>query len=109
MNPADAAPPPAERGATPRPARLVVSILRPLAAMARLLHLNGRSAVIAVPYLWLFVFFLIPFVIVLKISLAEAMIAQPPFSSLLSWAEDGYLTIKLNVSNYLFLLEDNLY
>ena len=33
--------------------------------------LRGRTAVIGVPYLWLLVFFLLPFVIVLKISISE--------------------------------------
>ena len=32
---------------------------------------SGRSAVIGVPYLWLLVFFLFPFVIVFKISVSE--------------------------------------
>ncbi len=73
------------------------------------LGLSGRGLVIAVPYLWLLVFFLIPFVIVLKISLADQLIAQPPYSSLLEMTEKGYLTLKLNLNNYKFLIEDALY
>ena len=38
----------------------------------------GRRAVILVPYLWLAIFFLAPFVIVLKISLSQSVLAQPP-------------------------------
>jgi putrescine transport system permease protein len=38
-----------------------------------------RSVVIGVPYLWLAVFFLLPFLIVVKISLSETAIAQPPY------------------------------
>ena len=64
---------------------------------------------IAVPYAWLAVFFLIPFVIVLKLSFADQLIAQPPYSSLLEMTEKGYLTLKLNLNNYKFLIEDALY
>lgn len=38
---------------------------------------TGRHAVIGVPFLWLFLFFLLPFAIVLKISFAEADVAIP--------------------------------
>jgi putrescine transport system permease protein len=70
---------------------------------------SGRSMVIAVPYLWLMLFFLIPFAIVLKISFADQVIAQPPYTSLLGWVDGKFLTIKLNVNNFLFLVNDNLY
>ena len=41
---------------------------------------RGRTAVIGMPYLWLLVFFLLPFAIILKISLADPIIARPPFT-----------------------------
>lgn len=59
----------------------------------------------AVPYLWLLVFFLLPFVIILKISLADPLIAQPPYTPLLD--TDGGLRATLD--NYWFLLTDKLY
>jgi putrescine transport system permease protein len=71
--------------------------------------ISGRSVVIAVPWLWLLFFFLIPFVIVLKISFADTQLAVPPYTPLFSWAEDHYLQIRLNMGNYLFLLSDSLY
>ena len=73
--------------------------------------LRGRTAVIAVPYLWLLLFFLVPFVIVLKISFSEAQIAMPPYQPLLHWAGDGLADIRLNVNpgNYVYLFEDSLY
>jgi len=49
----------------------------------RLLHSlqhNWKSVVVFIPYFWLLLFFLAPFFIVLKISLAEPAIASPPFS-----------------------------
>ncbi|MBI4692391.1 MAG: ABC transporter permease subunit [Gammaproteobacteria bacterium] len=71
--------------------------------------ISGRGAVVLVPYAWLLLFFAIPFVIVLKISLADQVIAQPPYTALVQWTEDTYLQIKLNLGNYLFLVQDALY
>src|SRR5690625_774503 len=67
--------------------------------------LSGRGLVTAVPYVWLLLFFLLPFAIVLKISLAVPVIAQPPFTPL--FGPDGSLQATLD--NYRFLLEDHLY
>jgi len=69
----------------------------------------GRTAVIAVPYLWLLLFFIVPFVIVLKIAFSETQIALPPYQPLLHWTQERVLEIKLNIGNFLFLLEDDLY
>ncbi len=49
--------------------------------------LSGRLAVIAIPYVWLLLFFLLPFIFVLKISLAEPIMARPPYTSRLHWAD----------------------
>lgn len=68
----------------------------------------GRRVVIAFPLVWLTLFFLLPFALVLKISLSEAAIAIPPYGPLLDYA-DQTLHIFLNVGNYLFLLSDSLY
>ena len=73
------------------------------------LGLDGRSVVTAVPYLWLLLFFLIPFVIVLKISFSTSQIAMPPYEPLLHWAGDKVMQIKLNLGNFAFLVEDDLY
>ena len=56
-----------------------------------------RRLIVAVPYLWLFVFFALPFLIILKISLADPVMAQPPFSQTAS------------ADNFVFLLQDKLY
>jgi putrescine transport system permease protein len=79
--------------------------------MRRLLRLlpNGRTLVTAVPYLWLMLFFLIPFAIVLKISFSSTLIAMPPYEPLLNWTAERVVQIKLNLGNYAFLVEDNLY
>jgi putrescine transport system permease protein len=59
----------------------------------------------ALPYLWLLVFFLAPFAIILKISFADPIIAQPPFTPLL----DDTGAPQVTIDNYVFLLTDKLY
>jgi putrescine transport system permease protein len=69
----------------------------------------GRRLVVAAPYLWLLLFFAIPFVIVFKISFSETRIAMPPYAPLWEWAGEQMLAIKLNLANYAFLFTDDLY
>jgi putrescine transport system permease protein len=71
--------------------------------------ITGRSVVIAVPWLWLLLFFLIPFAIVLKISFAETQLAVPPYTPLVDWVDGQFVQLRLNMGNFLFLLEDSLY
>ena len=56
-------------------------------ALARLLGGGGRgrALVIAGPYLWFTVFFLVPFIVVLMISLSTAVVAIPPYKWLVTW------------------------
>ena len=71
---------------------------------------SGQRLVIAVPYLWLVVFFLLPFLIVLQISFAEYLPnGTPPYAPILRWAEDGPLQLNLLFSSYGDLLHNNLY
>ncbi|MFT0213622.1 ABC transporter permease subunit [Pseudomonas sp. F1_0610] len=70
--------------------------------------LGGRHIVISIPFFWMLLFFLLPFVIVLKISFAEAEVSIPPYTDVFDWAEDK-LTILLNFANYTLLGEDDLY
>ena len=49
----------------------------------------GARFVVLVPYLWLALFFLAPFVIVLKISLSQAALAQPPYLPVLTSPQAG--------------------
>ncbi|MBD9653357.1 MULTISPECIES: ABC transporter permease subunit [unclassified Pseudomonas] len=69
---------------------------------------TGRHVVIGIPFLWLFLFFLLPFIIVLKISFAEADVAIPPYTEIYTWV-DNTLQVVLNLGNYIFLTEDALY
>ena len=65
--------------------------------------------VIAIPMIWLLVFFLIPFAVVFKLSLSEAAIARPPYLPMMTWDEEGILSFVLNIGNYFYLLNDDLY
>lgn len=69
---------------------------------------KGRHFVIGVPFIWLFMFFLLPFIIVLKISFAEAEVSIPPYTDVYTWAENK-ISLVINLSNYIFLSEDDLY
>ncbi len=73
---------------------------------ALLARIGGRTVVIAVPFLFLLVFFLFPFVIVGKISVSEMETVS--FKDVLTWS-DGVLTLALRFSNYVFITEDPLY
>ncbi len=68
--------------------------------------LSGRLAVIAVPYGWLLLFFLLPFLILAKISVSEmeAVTIKDLFSF-----HDGMLILGIKLSNYIFITEDTLY
>tara|TARA_Y100001936_G_scaffold37808_1_gene35914 strand:- start:38 stop:964 length:927 start_codon:yes stop_codon:yes gene_type:complete len=68
-----------------------------------------RYFIVAIPYIWLLLFFLAPFVIVFKISLADPIIAQPPFTPLFNQGSDGGFSIYTTFDNFLYLFQDSLY
>ncbi len=74
---------------------------------------RARWIVVAIPYVWLFVLFLIPFLIVFKISFSLTAVAQPPYTPVLSLA-GGWPGLvdafrEFTIDNYLWLTEDALY
>lgn len=74
----------------------------------------SRKFLIGVPYLWLLILFLVPFLIVLKISLSDYAISIPPYTPTLDiddgwWAGLSELWSKLDFENFVFLTEDDLY
>jgi putrescine transport system permease protein len=80
----------------------------PLQAQSR------RWIVTAIPYLWMVIFFLVPFFIVLKISFSNSEIAQPPYSPVFDFLVDGWDTTldkltSLTTDNYLRLVQDSIY
>jgi putrescine transport system permease protein len=84
---------------------------KPLAA--RLADAFVGRLVIIVPYVWLLVFFLVPFVIVFKISLSTTAIAMPPYTPVFSLGK-GWQALtsafgELSWDNYIWLTQDPLY
>jgi len=71
-----------------------------------------RTAAV-IPYVWLTAFFLVPFLIVLKISLSETVIAQPPYLPVLDlaagWEGLRRFLAGLSFDNYAALGSDRLY
>ncbi len=86
--------------ATPTPAPRAALLRRPAL---------GRALVIAVPMLWLLLFFLVPFFVVGRISVSEPAIARPPYMPLFDRAPDGTLDIIASLDNFRFILQDSLY
>ena len=79
--------------------------------MDRLAHIlkrliTGRAGVIGLPYGWLLLFFLFPFLILAKISVSE--METVTFKDLITY-QDGLLALTLKLGNYVFITEDALY
>ena len=68
----------------------------------------GRKTVIGIPQIWLAAFLLLPFLILLKISLSESDALGVGFNPILSFANDTF-DLKLRVAPYLALVRDKLY
>ena len=68
----------------------------------------GPRLVIGLPFAWLALLFLLPFVVVLNISLSQMNESGIGFKDLVD-TQDGLLVISLRYGNYLFLLSDKLY
>ena len=73
----------------------------------------GARLVVWVPYVWLVVFFLVPFLIVLKISLSQTAIALPPYMPVLDfdrgWSGIRDFVAGLGLDNYATLFSDDIY
>ncbi|QBQ97664.1 ABC transporter permease subunit [Paraburkholderia pallida] len=75
---------------------------------AQRFNLTGRTAVVAGPFFWLLLFFLVPFILVVKISFADQQLGIPPYTELTTFT-DGVWHIALDLSHYAFLFQDSLY
>lgn len=78
----------------------------------RLFARPARFAAIA-PWLWMALFFLVPFGFVLKISLSQTAVAQPPYLPLFDLTQGAAAfkaaVAELSLDNYRLLVSDNLY
>ncbi|MEO5883046.1 MAG: ABC transporter permease subunit [Caldimonas sp.] len=68
--------------------------------------LAGRAAVIGIPFTWLVAFFLLPFLVVARISVSEMELTT--FKDIVAW-KDGAIAFSFNFGNYLLLAQDSLY
>ena len=69
------------------------------------LHQRGRSLVLGIPWFWLLLFFAVPFLILLRISVTDMGEGLDPFAPLLQ-TNAGEVTLHLKLANYVSLLLD---
>ncbi|MEP0249203.1 MAG: ABC transporter permease subunit, partial [Roseobacter sp.] len=73
----------------------------------------ARKFLIGTPYVWLLVLFLVPFLIVLKISMSDYAVSIPPYTPTLDlnegWAGFRSFLAALDFENFTFLAQDDLY
>jgi len=91
------------------PAREPTPQSRWLQLLGQSMQRNWRRLVLLIPYAWLLIFFLAPFFIVLKISVAELTISSPPFTPMIDWVDDRVMQIRLVFDNFAYLWQDDLY
>lgn len=70
---------------------------------------RDQRIALAIPYLWLILFFLIPFILIFKISFSKPSMTVPPFQPLMEWTADGMLQLRFNLGNYFSLFVDQFY
>jgi len=86
-------------------------VVRPSPARARgwrRLVPSGRTLVIAVPFGFLLLFFMLPFAVVMKISVATSRMGVPPYADLVQ-ADGQKLALHLDFSSYVSVLTDSFY
>jgi putrescine transport system permease protein len=69
----------------------------------------NEKYVLLIPYTWIVLFLLFPFLILVKISLSDYVFGMPPFSPIIEWVNEQYLRIELFFSNYTFFFKETLY
>ncbi len=94
-------------GAPEEDPRIAAPARRPL--LADWLKRHGKWCIILPPFLYLFVFFLIPFAFALKISVSEVALRVPPFTDILTFTPDHHIHLTLNLRNFRYLFSDDVY
>ena len=69
----------------------------------------GRLLLLVMPVGWITIFFVVPLLIVFKISFSESVFAAPPYEPLVHWVSATALSIHINLNNYLQLFQDSIY
>jgi len=70
---------------------------------------RARWLVLALPVVWMALFFAAPFAIVFSIGFTESAEGIPPYAPLLRWREDGSPYLQLNLENFRLLFDDPFY
>ncbi|WP_274630044.1 ABC transporter permease subunit [Arvimicrobium flavum] len=94
---------------TATPASIATPLAEQGSARTSVLGAVVNRLVIIVPYLWLVVFFFVPFIIVFKISLSTTAIAMPPYTPVFGLDNFFESLGELTFDNYVWLTEDALY
>lgn len=68
-----------------------------------------KRLVIAIPYIWMVVFFLIPLFIVAKIGFSQTQVSIPPYTPLVEFGDNYLLKIHLHLGNFVTIFKDNFY
>jgi putrescine transport system permease protein len=76
--------------------------------MAQNPNQRARRLVMGIPLVWLILLFLLPFLIVLKLSFSQEQLSIPPYAPFLQWV-NGLPHAVLHINNYTFLFTDPLY
>ncbi|MBF0246476.1 MAG: ABC transporter permease subunit [Alphaproteobacteria bacterium] len=69
----------------------------------------GRIGVLLIPAFWMSLFFVLPFFILVKISISEVRVGVPPYTEIFEWVGGLAFHIKGSLANYSFLISDTLY
>jgi putrescine transport system permease protein len=72
----------------------------------------SRGLVLALPFTWLVLFYLVPFALVAKVSLSQSVLAQPPYRPIFDWHDTAGFIDKLHqlsLAAYVGLTQDSLY
>lgn len=72
-------------------------------------QLRDKWFVVFTPYVWLILFFLFPFLIIVKISFSELQVSIPPFRDIVEWTPDLLLKIRLHFESYWIVFTDDFY
>lgn len=67
----------------------------------------GKFFLVLLPYVWFFLFFICPFIIILKISFAKTARTVPPYTNLINWNNNKEISITFNFENYLHIIKED--
>lgn len=74
-----------------------------------MMHFLKRRYVLLLPSIWFFLFLLLPFFILLKISFSDYVFDTPPFTPIVTWLTSDHLQINVHFSNFIYFFQDALY